>query len=164
MSAVWFCCRRPNFVTPFAPQELPCFNATTRSSDFQKKNASDLVVKLDFDLNIHLTFPGSPKFPTQPIGCMPRSRTPVDRFGLFLPPACCLRTSNKVSASTLCSIHDGAQSLHFRCGLQPLCLRFATVVTSHPARLDTTLVLNYVGGFPLAEPSFAWRTFKNSKV
>ncbi len=154
MSAVWFCCRRPNFVTPFAPQILLCFITTTRSSDFQKKNASGLVVKLDFDLNIHLTFPGSPKFLTQPVDYMPRSRTPVDRFGLFLPPACCLRTSHKVSASTLCSLNDGAQSLHSRCGLQPLCLCFATVVTFRPARLDTTPVLSYVGGFPLAEPSF----------
>lgn len=148
MSAVWCCCRRPNFVTPFAPQKLLCFSATTRPSDFQKKNASDLVVKLDFDLNIHLTSPGSPKFLTQPTGYMPRSRTPVDRFGLFLPPACCLRTSHKVSASTLCSAYDGAQLLHLRCGLQPLCLRFATVVTFHPARLDTTPVFSYVGKFP----------------
>jgi hypothetical protein len=52
----------PNFVNPFAPCALPPFIATMDSSDFQKKNESCLVVKLDFDLNIPLTFPGSPKF------------------------------------------------------------------------------------------------------
>jgi hypothetical protein len=69
----------PNFVNPLAPGALLPFNATMGSSDFQKKNALKLVVKLASSLNIRLTFPGSPKFLTQLIGYMPRSRTPVDR-------------------------------------------------------------------------------------
>ncbi len=125
----------------FAPCTLLHLIATTTSSDFQKKNASDLVVKLDFDLNIHLTFPGSPKFLTYLVDHMPRSRTPVDRCSLFQELACRLRTLNTVSASTLCSIHDGALSLHLRCGLWSFCLRFTLVVTFQLARLDTTPVL-----------------------
>ena len=131
----------PNFVTPFAPGGLVPFITTIGSSDFQKKNAPDLILQFDFGLNIRLTFPGSPKFLTQLSSYMPRSRTPVDRFGLFVPLAYCLRASNKVSASTLFSIHDGALSLHFRCGLQHPCLRFAVVVTFHLARLGTLPVL-----------------------
>jgi hypothetical protein len=82
MVCVEFVVCGPNFVIPFAPRALPRFIATTESSDFQEKNESCLVVKLDFDLNIPLTFPGSPKFLTQLIDDMPRPRTPVDRLKL----------------------------------------------------------------------------------
>ena len=68
-----------NFVTSFAPCELPHFCATTKLSDSHEKNASDLVVKLDFDFNIPLTFRGYPKFLAQLNCCMPCSRTPVGR-------------------------------------------------------------------------------------
>ncbi len=51
---------------------------------------------------------------------------------------CCLRHSNKGSASTLCSLFVGAQSLHLRYGLLSSCLRFATVVAFRYAKLGTT--------------------------
>ena len=105
MSVMKFSVCSSTFVNPFAPCALLHFFATMSSSDFQKKNASNLIFKFDFDFNIRLTFPGSPKFLTQLDCYMPRSRTPVDRYFLFQKLAYCLRAPYTVSASTLCSIY-----------------------------------------------------------
>ena len=87
-------------------------------------------------------------------GGTPRPHPLVGRF--VLPS-----TIDSVSASTIASLSErfcifGAQSIRFRCGLCPPCLRFTPPVTRRRARLGTALLVRLCAGvhLSLVPPSF----------